>query len=144
MKFKTTSDKGKPPKKKEKRNNIRWDAIYANKISFHFIDKILSTFPRFFEWNRHVPVIRDIPVYRDHINRSLETFMFFFPTRKAPFLLVPGWSPGPYVIRPNDTTNVKHFTYFLPQYHRGRSENCKRPLYKHFHHPQNLVRDHFP
>ena len=34
-----------PPKKKAKRNNIRWDAIYANKI----IDKLLSTFPRFFE-----------------------------------------------------------------------------------------------
>ena len=32
MKFKTTSDKGKRPKKKAKRNNIRWDAIYANKI----------------------------------------------------------------------------------------------------------------
>ena len=48
MKFKATSDKGKPPKKKVKRNNIRWDAIYANKISFRFIDKLLSTFPRFF------------------------------------------------------------------------------------------------
>ena len=35
-------------KKKAKRNNIRWDAIYANKISFRFIDKLLSTFPRFF------------------------------------------------------------------------------------------------
>ena len=43
-----TSDKGKPPKKEAKRNNIRWDAIYANKISFRFIDKLLSTFPRFF------------------------------------------------------------------------------------------------
>ena len=49
MKFKTTSDKVKPPKKKAKRNNIRWDTIYANKISFRFIDKLLSTFPRFFE-----------------------------------------------------------------------------------------------
>ena len=48
MKFRTTSDLGKPPKKKAKRNNIRWDAIYANKISFRFIDKLLSTFPRFF------------------------------------------------------------------------------------------------
>ena len=48
LKFKMTSDKGKPPKKKAKRNNIRWDAIYANKISFHFIDKLFSTFPRFF------------------------------------------------------------------------------------------------
>ena len=48
-KFKTTSDMGKPPKKKAKRNNIDWDAIYANKISFRFIDKLLSTFPRFFE-----------------------------------------------------------------------------------------------
>ena len=48
MKFKTTSDKGKPPKEKAKRNNIRWDAIYANKISFRF-DKLSSTFPRFFE-----------------------------------------------------------------------------------------------
>ena len=43
-----TFDKGKPPKKKEKRNNIRWDAIYTNKISIRFIDKLLSTFPRFF------------------------------------------------------------------------------------------------
>ena len=58
--------KGKPPKKKAKRNNIRWDAIYANKISFRFIDKLLSTFPRFFEWNRQIPVTRDIQVYRDH------------------------------------------------------------------------------
>ena len=49
MKFKTTSDKGKPPKKETKGNNIRWDAIYVNKISFRFIDKLLSTFPRFFE-----------------------------------------------------------------------------------------------
>ena len=30
------------PKRKQ------WDAIYANKISFRFIDKLLSTFPRFF------------------------------------------------------------------------------------------------
>ena len=28
-------------KNKAKRNNIRWDAIYANKISFRFIDKLL-------------------------------------------------------------------------------------------------------
>ena len=40
MKFKTTSNKGKPPKKKAKRNNIRWDDIYANKISFRSIDKL--------------------------------------------------------------------------------------------------------
>ena len=49
MKFKTSSDQEKPPKKKAKRNNIRWDAIYANKISFRFIDKLLSTFQRFFD-----------------------------------------------------------------------------------------------
>ena len=49
MKFKTASDKGKSPKKKAKRNNIRWDAIYGNKISFRFINKLLLTFPRFFE-----------------------------------------------------------------------------------------------
>ena len=55
------------PEKKAKRYNIRWDALYANKISFRFIDKLLSTFPRFFECNRHIPVTRDIPVYRDHI-----------------------------------------------------------------------------
>ena len=54
-------------KKKTKRNNIRWDAIYANKISLPFIDKLLSTFPRFFEWNRH------IPVYRDHIYPGWDT-----------------------------------------------------------------------
>ena len=42
--IKMTSDRGKPTKKKEKRNNIRWDSIYANKISFRFIDKLLSIF----------------------------------------------------------------------------------------------------
>ena len=36
------------PEKKAKRYNIRWDAIYANKISLRFIGKLLSTFPRFF------------------------------------------------------------------------------------------------
>ena len=64
----TSSDKGKPPKKKAKRNNIRWDVIYANKICFRFIDKLLSTFPRSLEWNRHILVTRDIPVYRHHDN----------------------------------------------------------------------------
>ena len=68
LKFKTSSDKGKPPKKKAKRNNIRWDVIYANKICFRFIDKLLSTFPRFLEWNRHITVTRDIPLYRHHVN----------------------------------------------------------------------------
>ena len=49
MKFKTSFDQVKPPKKKAKKEtNIRWDAIYANKISFRFIDKLLSTFQRFF------------------------------------------------------------------------------------------------
>ena len=62
MKFKTTSDlQVKPQKKQAKRNNIRWDAIYANEISFPFIDKLLSTFPRFFfGWNRHIPVYTEI------------------------------------------------------------------------------------
>ena len=49
MKFKATSDlQVKPQKKQAKRNKIRWDAIYANKIIFPFIDKLLSTFSRFF------------------------------------------------------------------------------------------------
>ena len=42
MKFKTTSDKGIPQNKKAKRNNIRWNAIYANEISFRFNNLIIS------------------------------------------------------------------------------------------------------
>ena len=43
MKFKTSSDlQVKPLKKKAKRNNIRWDAIFADKISFPFINKLLD------------------------------------------------------------------------------------------------------
>ena len=75
MKFKTTSDMGKHPKKKAKRNNIRWDAIYANKISFRFINKLLSTFPRFF-W------MKDTSRSPDHINPGWNT------SRAT------GWNPG--------------------------------------------------
>ena len=33
---------------KAKRNNIRWDAMYVNKITFRFIDKFIINFSTLF------------------------------------------------------------------------------------------------
>ena len=38
------------------------------KISFRFIDKLFSTFPRSFGCNRHIPITRNIAVYGDDVN----------------------------------------------------------------------------
>ena len=47
---------------KRKQKETTFVRIYANKISFRFIDKLLLTFPRFFEWNRHIAITRDIRI----------------------------------------------------------------------------------
>ena len=48
MKFKTTSDKGKPPKKKAKRNNIRWDAFMRTKLVFVLLSNYYQLFHALF------------------------------------------------------------------------------------------------